>query len=156
MQKSLKIGGIVLFLLFMLAQLIQPGRTVPTVDPAREMRAVLSVPGPVQGILDRSCIDCHSYGTRWPWYSAVAPVSWLVASDVSTGREHLNFSEWGSYNRGRVISRLDMIISEVDKDEMPPTSYRLLHPDAGLSEEERDILCTWAEHISDSLTALTK
>lgn len=156
MQRTLKVVGIVLLLGLALSQLIRPDRTNPRVDEAVEMTAVLPVPGPVQDILDRSCMDCHSYRTRWPWYSAVAPASWLVASDVREGREHLNLSEWGKYSRARAASRLDMIISEVDKGEMPPASYLLLHNNARLSEEQKDILSSWAEHVSDSLTASGK
>jgi hypothetical protein len=156
MKKRLRMAGTILILALILAQFIRPERTNPPVDPSRELDATLGVPRPVQNILDRSCMDCHSYHTRWPWYSSLAPGSWIVAADVREAREHMNFSEWGTYTRGRVLSRLDMIISQVDKGEMPPARYRLLHPDARLDEEEKDLLCTWAETVSDSLTTQGK
>ncbi len=156
MKKPLKVAGIVLLLSLAVSQFIRPERTNPQVDPSRELKATFAVPAPVQQILDRSCMDCHSYSTRWPWYSNLAPASWIVASDVREGREHMNFSEWGTYTRGRMISRLDMIVNEVDKGDMPLAGYQLLHPNAKLSEEEKDILCSWAGHVSDSLSAESK
>jgi len=84
----------------------------------------------------------------------VSPVSWLVADDVKKGREHLNFSEWGIYTHGRQIAKLEMISSEIDKGRMPMAKYLLLHSNATLSEADKDLLCSWAEGASDSLTAL--
>jgi hypothetical protein len=156
MKKRLKIAGIALLLVLVAVQFIRPDRNNPPNDPNQEIGAIFPVPGPVQQILDRSCIDCHSNRTRWPWYSSIAPISWVVASDVKEGREHMNFSEWGTYNRGRIISRLDMIVSQVDKGDMPLPGYLLLHRDARLTEEQKDTLCSWAERSSDSLTSSTK
>lgn len=80
----------------------------------------------------RACYDCHSNETRWPWYSAVAPVSWLVAKDVAEGREHLNFSEWDQPNEDA-----HKILEVVEEGEMPLRKYLLLHPGARLDGEER-------------------
>jgi hypothetical protein len=144
------IGGIIL-LAFLVAQFIRPDRTNPDSDPAVMIGRQLNVPPAVRTILERSCYDCHSNQTRWPWYSNVAPASWIVTDDVKEGREHLNFSEWGTYTRKRQIARLDMIVSQVDKDEMPMKKYLVLHKNAALSEADKDLLCTWAEQASDSL-----
>lgn len=79
----------------------------------------------------RSCFDCHSNQTRWPFYSYVAPVSWLVASDVKEGREHLNFSEWNnSFN-------IEEIIEEIQEDKMPLNYYVWIHPSAKLSSQDK-------------------
>jgi hypothetical protein len=153
MGKILKVGGIGLAVLLMVIQFFRPERSNPAVDPADDIAAQMSVPPEVRSILERSCYDCHSTKTRWPWYTNVAPVSWLVVHDVDEGRGHLNFSEWGSYKQGKRVSRLEMMISEVDKGEMPPNDYLLMHGEAVLTETDRDILCAWAEHLSDSLTA---
>ena len=61
----------------------------------------IGAPEKVMAILHRSCYDCHSNKTVWPWYSYVAPISWLVADDVHEGRRHMNFSEWNTYNTKR-------------------------------------------------------
>lgn len=81
----------------------------------------------------RACFDCHSNETRWPWYSYVAPVSWLVARDVRKARGKLNFSEWP---RGD----LDEAVEEIEEGNMPLKEYLLLHPEARLSDSERKAL----------------
>lgn len=129
----------------------RPDRENPGEDPSQVLTARAGVPADVRAILERSCYDCHSHRTQWPWYSAVAPASWLVAHDVEEGRERLNFSLWGTYTRKRQAARLEMVSIEVDKGEMPPANYLLLHGDARLSEADKDLLCAWAEQLSDSL-----
>jgi hypothetical protein len=147
------LGGVVLAVAVAIQFIARPDRQNPPEDPARALAGHVAIPREVSSILERSCIDCHSNRTRWPWYSGVAPASWLVAQDVSEGREHLNFSEWGSYSRKRQASRFEMIGIEVDKGEMPLKGYLLMHGDAALSEEDKDVLCSWAEEQSDSLMA---
>ena len=80
----------------------------------------------------RACYDCHSNRTKWPWYSYIAPVSWLVQHDVHEGREHLNFSEWD-----RRQKHADDAAHEVEEGEMPLAIYRLLHPEARLEGAAR-------------------
>lgn len=81
----------------------------------------------------RACFDCHSNETSWPWYSNVAPFSWVLQRHVDEGREKLNFSMWG-----RQVNETDEIVEQVREGEMPPWDYGLLHPDARLSGAERD------------------
>lgn len=88
----------------------------------------------------RACFDCHSNETVWPWYSNVAPVSWMVQNDVDGGREHLNFSEWD-----RPQSRAREVAEEVLEGEMPPWFYLPLHPEAKLSDAEKRELVDGAE-----------
>jgi len=90
-------------------------------------------PPQIAKLLHSACYDCHSDETKWPWYSRVAPVSWLVADDVTRGRERLNFSEWPRDLPERVAKRLERISEEVDDQEMPPAKYTLLHPEARLT-----------------------
>jgi hypothetical protein len=116
----------------------RPDRTNPAEDPALTMSARLSVPADVRAILERSCNDCHSHRTRWPWYTSIAPASWVVADDVDEGREHLNFSEWGQYTTKRQAAKLEMISAEVDKGSMPLKGYLVIHSDAALSEADKD------------------
>ncbi len=86
-----------------------------------------------RALVARACFDCHSNEVRWPWYSNVAPVSWLVLRDVQVGRDELNFSEWDR-QRGDEASEA----AETVRDgEMPPAIYRLTHPSARLNAEER-------------------
>lgn len=156
MNRALKFVLAVLMAGFIVIQFVgRPDRTNPPEDPALTLEAQTAVPEAVRNIVNRSCADCHSHRTAWPWYSAVAPASWLVANDVEEGREQLNFSVWGSYSVKQRASRLQGISSEVDKGDMPMKLYVLMHGDAGLSEADKDVLCAWAEQLSDSLIAPT-
>jgi mono/diheme cytochrome c family protein len=88
-----------------------------------------------RALADAACFDCHSNETRWPWYTNVAPFSWLTQNDVDNGREALNFSEWD-----RPQEEAGEAAEAVMEGEMPPRAYTWLHPDAKLSAEERDAL----------------
>ncbi len=104
--------------------------------------ADLEAPIEVKSILKRSCYDCHSNEVVWPWYSYVAPVSWLVAHDVEEGREELNFSEWHRYAGDPEMK--EEIVEEVAEGEMPLGIYLALHRDAVVSPSELTILRQWA------------
>ena len=123
------------------AQLI----TVERVNPPIASGSPLAAPAQIGALLTRACYDCHSNQTRWPWYSRIAPVSWLIARDVTLGRKELNFSEWGSYypqTRRRKLQWMSRVLRERS---MPPWAYRLMHPGARLSGAERAMLDSWIE-----------
>jgi hypothetical protein len=111
-------------------QFVRPERSNPPVT--REARWSSEA---TAELARQTCYDCHSNETQWPWYSSVAPVSWLVARDVVEGREHLNFSEWDQPNDG-----LDGIVEVVESAEMPPRKYVLMHPEARLDDATRAAL----------------
>ena len=97
-------------------------------------------------LAQRACFDCHSNETRWPWYSNIAPVSWLVYHDVSEGRMHINFSDWDRPDEQHV----DEFQEVFDKNSMPPTQYVLLHPEARLSTEEKQKLLDGLMKLAES------
>ena len=97
----------------------------------------------VGAIIQRACKDCHSNETRWPWYSHIAPASWLVARDVKKGREKLNFSDWTS--RERSPNEVEEICDAVTNGSMPLRGYRLMHREATLSKHDIDAICAWAD-----------
>lgn len=98
----------------------------------------------VRQVLRRACYNCHSNETVWPWYSHVAPVSWLVAHDVHEGREKLNFSTWNRLKAKDRIKALNETWEEVEEGEMPPWIYVMAHADARLSEGDRELLRVWS------------
>lgn len=135
MKKRTKVlgvfGGVVaLFLLFLLIQLIPVDRANPmaNVEPQWDTDHT-------RELAKAACFDCHSNETTWPWYAKIAPVSWLTAHDVNEGREYLNFSEWGSRRM-----ETHEIAEVIDEGEMPPWYYVLVHPDAKLSDAEKQQL----------------
>jgi hypothetical protein len=128
-----------------IVQVIRPARTNPTIDPSQTVEARLQITPEAAAILDRSCNDCHSNKTRWPWYSNVAPVSWFVIDHVNEGRQNLNFSEWGRYTQRDNEGLLRQICREVKSGAMPLSSYTPMHPGSELSTQDRQVLCAWTE-----------
>jgi hypothetical protein len=140
-RKILKYGFVVLALLFVGIQFVQPERTNPPVDPASTFEAV-AMPGPeVVSLVRRACYDCHSHNTVWPWYAYVAPVSWLVADDVRVARRKLNFSQWNLLGPEMSHTRLKEACQEVKDGGMPLWNYLLMHPEARLTAEDVKTLC---------------
>jgi len=88
-------------------------------------------------LVKRACFDCHSNETTWPWYSYVAPVSWLIYHDVMEGRQRLNFSEWSSSQFGAMEAA-----EKINSGEMPPAYYLPIHPSAQLTQAEKQQLIT--------------
>jgi hypothetical protein len=134
-----KFGRIILILIgiglviFLLIQLIPYGRDHN--NPAVVAEPAWNSPA-TRDLAKRACFDCHSNETVWPWYSNIAPVSWLVYHDVQEGRNRMNFSEWNA-NFHPNTNELTGIIQE---GEMPPVQYLLLHPDAKLSAADKQAL----------------
>jgi Haem-binding domain len=118
-------------LVFVAIQLVPVDRSNPPVE--GEMPA----PPEVREVLRRACYDCHSNETVWPWYSHVAPVSWLLARDVSEGRREVNYSRWSSYSPKRQAKLRKETWKEVEEGEMPPWYYLPMHPAARLDEADR-------------------
>jgi hypothetical protein len=145
MNAWLKRSAAALVLFLIGAQFIRPAKTNPASSPDLEMSASIPTPPAVAAVLERSCNDCHSNRTVWPWYSQVAPASWLVVHDVNEGRSELNFSEWGSYDPQKQRRKLDMICREVSDGDMPEFQYTLVHRNAKLSTAEKQSLCDWAQ-----------
>ena len=135
------------------AQFIPVARTNPPVESANTMAANMPVPPDIASILGRSCQDCHSNQTLWPWYSQVAPVSWFLAHHVNQGRGELNISEWGRYTARRVDRKLKEICDQVSSGKMPMATYTILHRGAKLSDQDRKALCEWAGQARRKLAA---
>jgi hypothetical protein len=110
------------------------------------------VPDCVNQILKRSCYDCHSDHTRYPWYAAIQPAGWILARHIRRGKAELNFSEFDRYSRRRQISKLKGIAKQIEDKEMPLKSYLLLNKEAKLSVEEKNLLINWMLSKADSIS----
>ena len=128
-----------------LMALFAPAPVNPEADPALDLRATSEVPADVAGLLQRACLDCHSNETRWPWYSKVPPVSFLVRHDVNEARGEMNFSRWGEYNPFDQADMLDEACQMVSDGEMPLWSYRVMHSRARLTDEDVTAFCNWTK-----------
>lgn len=150
-MRIIKIVGLTLAGLFLLIQII-PSHLPDTPDPGpHTLEPSGSTTPEVIALLQRACYDCHSTQTRYPWYSHVAPVSWLVISDVNEGRDKLNFSEWNSMPKRRQFHKLGDIKEQIEKGEMPLGIYLVMHHSARLSATERQALVDWTESASHEL-----
>lgn len=145
MGKKIKIAGLVLLGIFMLAQLFQPDKNLSEGPEEDELALSLDVPEQVGSLLKNSCYDCHSNNTRYPWYNNISPVSWYLHKHVVAGKEALNFSEFGQLKTRRMIGDLSTICEVVEAGSMPLVSFTIIHRDANLDEEEKSLICDWAE-----------
>lgn len=138
--------------IFAALQLFNPPRDNPPVK--TDFIAAASPPSDVAAAIRAACYDCHSHETVWPLYSHIAPVSWLVASDVNEGRKHLNLSEWPA-DPDRAAKQLDRMNEMVDYREMPPKKYTLMHAAARLTEAQRKAILDWTEAAAGKLRGST-
>jgi hypothetical protein len=146
MKKILKIVFVILLFGFIAIQFInRPEKITTEAVTADHITKKMNVPDNVQSIFKRSCYDCHSDHTVWPWYSSVAPVSWLVSDDVTKGKKKMNFSEWGKLSDAKQEARLNEICEQTRADEMPLPNYLIIHSEAKLSIADKDALCKWVE-----------
>ena len=128
----------VLTIALVVIQFVPVDRTNPPVE--TEVPATAEV----RAVLRRACYDCHSNETVWPWYSRIAPVSWLVARDVHEGREELNFSTWNRLTTKEQIKALHESWETVEEGEMPLWFYLPTHSEARLSAQDRSVLRAWS------------
>jgi hypothetical protein len=145
MKRALKIALIVLAGLFALAQFIRPDLTDPPVVSGQTLEASTAVPSEVAAILRRSCNDCHTNATNYPWYSQITPVSWWLKDHIDHGREELNFSVWNTYETRRKVRKLEEVCEQVETRQMPLRSYTWAHWSSPLSESEVETLCDWTK-----------
>ena len=144
MSRRLKKAAVVFAVVLAAAQLVRPGRANPVTDPSRTIQAHAGTSSGLAAVLDRSCHDCHSNRTDWPWYSQVAPLSWLMAYAVKDGRQVVNFSEWAAYPPDRQQKLLVASCQATSQGKMPGSAWTWLHPDTRLSAQDVDTICAAA------------
>jgi RNA polymerase subunit RPABC4/transcription elongation factor Spt4 len=137
--------GLTVLVLWLACQLVPANRRNPGFDQSKTIYATENVPPAVKSVLERSCRNCHSNETSWPWYSYVAPASWVIAHDVHQARKAMNFSEWGSYAAKRKEEKLEDICEQLTNGDMPDPKYALFHRSARTTQEERVAVCQWTE-----------
>jgi len=153
MRKKFKIILSCLLLIFILIQFIRPQKNLSSSISVNDISTKYPVPDTVQSILKVACYDCHSNNTRYPWYAKIQPVGWWLSNHINDGKRGLNFSEFASYRIKKQLHRLDDINDLVKKNEMPISSYTLIHTDAKLSEGQKLILSNWTENLKSLIKA---
>src|SRR5215469_9669745 len=140
MRRKIRLGLLLSMMALLVAiQLVPSG----VINPAS--KGEVSAPPEIHDTLRRSCYDCHSNQTQWPWYTNVAPFSWVVARDIEVGRRQLNFSEWGTYYPGTRRRKLQWMGRALEQKVMPPPLYQLIHPASRLSPQDREQLRRWID-----------
>ena len=129
-------------------QVIPVERNVSTVPPGQSFERTEKVPANVAAILKVSCYDCHSNNTRYPWYSELQPGAYFMAQHIKEGKEELNLDEFNDYSKRRKKAKIKSIISQIEKEEMPLRSYRMMHGNARLSADEKKELLDFFNTIN--------
>jgi hypothetical protein len=123
--------------------LIHPFGTIETLGGRATVLRDAQIDSETLALFERACQNCHSQRTEWPWYSHIAPVSWLIARDVQQARSHMNLSRWQEYSSDERLGLLSEIGSAVRNRQMPKQRYLLLHPEARLTDKERLQIYEW-------------
>src|SRR3954451_19246483 len=132
-------------------QFIRPAKNQSNDALTSDISNVYPVQQDVSTILKKACNDCHSNNTVYPWYSQVQPVSWWLNNHIEEGKDELNFNEFAAYRIGRQYKKLEEVIDQVKEGEMPIWSYKLIHTNANLTDEEKQTLMNWAQGIRDTI-----
>ena len=134
-----------LLVVFVVMQSIRPEKNLDNTDHLASFLSETNPPAEVRELLKTSCYDCHSNNTEYPWYNAVAPVSYWLADHVKEGKGHLNFSAWATYDAKRKDHKLEEVVETVGEGEMPLNEYTWTHEGARLTQQQRDAITAWAE-----------
>lgn len=150
-QKKGRLILLLLLLVFIGLQFIPVTLPENSVDLSSDLLELEEVTGEVAHLLKAGCYDCHSNAVHYPWYSYVAPVSWLVARDVRVGKGELNFSDWAGMTPSKQIRMLSDVAEEVESEVMPLPIYPPLHPEARFTDAQRQQIINWANDLADSI-----
>lgn len=150
--KKLTIGvAALLAIAFVVIQFFPIDRSVPPVYAAETLESAVKVPPDISEIIGRSCNDCHSNLTVYPWYTRIQPVGWFMKDHIDEGRREMNFSVFNTYSPKKKAKKLEEICEQVTQGEMPLPSYLWLHGNSVLKESEVKALCDWSESARASI-----
>ena len=146
-----KIGYLILILVIGI-QFIRPARNLGNTTGPNEIGLKYAIPQEVSKILEKSCYDCHSNHTDYPWYTNIQPVGWWMQWHVNEGKQHLNFSEFAAYDPKRTRRKFRQTTETTKEDEMPLNSFLWIHRDAILTDQQKQILMHWADSLQKQIT----
>jgi hypothetical protein len=142
---------LVLLVLLIIIQFIHPSRNISSNEQPNNISHAFDVPADVKTILDKACMDCHSDNTRYRWYFKIQPVDWWLTHHINEGKRELNFDEYTNKSLRYQYHKMESTVDLVKKGEMPLDSYRWIHKDAILTEQEKKTLIDWAEGITNEM-----
>lgn len=141
-----------LLVALVIIQFIHPAKNINTAPMPQDIALAYPMPDSVYHVLKVSCYDCHSNNTQYPWYNNIQPVAWWLNGHIHDGKKELNFSEFGSFTTKRKLKKLKDIVKQLEENEMPLSSYTLIHKDAVLSPAQKQMLIEWAKGLSQQIT----
>src|SRR5258708_3650701 len=144
---------LVLLVILIIIQFIHPARNISKGDQPNNISKIYNVPADVKTILDKACMDCHSNNTRYLWYFHIQPVDWWLTNHINGGKRGLNFDEYTDKSLRYQYNKLEDLIDEVKKGDMPLDSYTWIHKDAILTEREKNTAMNWAGEIRNEIKA---
>lgn len=150
-MRIMKIVALVLLVCFVGIQFVPTELNQSDVVPKTDFLLVNNPPENISTLLQESCYDCHSNNTDYPWYNKIQPTAWFLENHIVDGKEELNFNEWDAYSNRRKNSKLKSIIGQVEDDEMPLSSYALIHEDAKLSKSEKILIIDYMKNLKENL-----
>lgn len=151
MKRALKVIFLLIAGAFVVMQFFGIDQSNAPIVPSETLAAAVAVPADINQILSRSCSDCHSNQTTYPWYANVQPAGWFLADHIDAGRRELNFSKFNTYDPAKKSRKLNEICDEVNAASMPLPSYLWIHRKAVISASDAAALCDWATRASDQL-----
>ncbi len=151
MKKTLKRIMLILLVAFIIIQFFKPAKNETTIASLNNITTKYNMPENVYSILKTSCYDCHSNNTKYPWYNNIQPVAWWLKNHIDEGKRKINFDEFASYNPRRQYKKFKEINTQIEGDEMPLTSYTLIHGNAKLSKEQKVIVYAWVNAMLDTM-----
>lgn len=150
MFKRVIIGLVIAFIVI---QFFHPAKNQAEGIQLNNISTSVTVPDNVKTILNRACTDCHSNNTNYPWYNKVQPFAWILARHIDDGKNEINFDEYATYNLRRKYHKMEEITEQIKEDKMPIKSYTIIHQDAKLSNEDKQVLIQWADSVRNEMKA---
>ncbi|MFL5741081.1 MAG: heme-binding domain-containing protein [Flavisolibacter sp.] len=142
---------LIIVILLIVAQFIQPPHNNGSAASAADITHAVTISDTVMTLLKRSCYDCHSNHTNYPWYSKITPVNWWLNNHINGGKRHFNFTDFNTGSYKRRSKHLDEVAETVEKGEMPLPSYLWIHKDAALNEAQKKMIIDWAHAAEQSV-----
>ena len=142
-----------LLIILLVIQFIKPKKNIHPGPQPEDISTLYPVPADVDSILSVACKDCHSNNTRYPWYNNIQPVAWFLANHVTDGKRSFNLNEFATYPLARQYDKIEEIKKQIDKGDMPLSSYTLIHKDAVLTDAQKKTVIDWSENIRQQMEA---
>ncbi|AZI22684.1 cytochrome C [Chryseobacterium taklimakanense] len=139
---------LVIIVVFAVLQFFRPAKNVEPTGFKNILPPDLNASADVQNILEKSCFDCHSNHTNYPWYSEIQPVGWFLNKHISEGKEAFNFSEFKDFGPIRRRSKFESVLKQIQQDKMPLPAYIKLHPESKMNNQQKKIISQWIKVVN--------